>query len=85
MAQTTYRLEAGRCTPHETRWQEVVNCTEGLVGQERGPRRPDGLQEVRLVFETLVGCKCVRAEKQLRCPWRRSMLQQTPAPPKLLQ
>ncbi|VDM16626.1 unnamed protein product [Hydatigera taeniaeformis] len=70
MAQTKYRLEGGRCTPHETRWQEVVNCSEGLVDQERGPRRPDGLQEVRLVFETLVGCKCVRAEKQLQCPWR---------------
>ncbi|KAH9281574.1 hypothetical protein ECG_05506 [Echinococcus granulosus] len=70
MAQTRYRLEAGRCTPQETRWQETVNCSEGLVGQERGPRRPEGLQEVRLVFETLVGCKCVRAEKQLQCPWR---------------
>ncbi|VDK21749.1 unnamed protein product [Taenia asiatica] len=69
MSRTTYRLEAGRCTPHETRWQEAVNCSEGLVGQERGPRHPDGLQEVRLVFETLVGCKCVRAEKELQCPW----------------
>eukprot|EP00108_Taenia_solium_P009922 TsM_000922600 transcript=TsM_000922600 gene=TsM_000922600 len=69
MSRATYRLEAGRCTPHETRWQEAVNCSEGLVGQERGPRHPDGLQEVRLVFETLVGCKCVRAEKELQCPW----------------
>ncbi|KAM7536384.1 hypothetical protein Aperf_G00000083322 [Anoplocephala perfoliata] len=70
LSQTKYFLEGGRCTPHEIRWQEPLNCTEGLVGQERGPKLPDGLQEVQLIFETLIGCKCVRGVKRLQCPWR---------------
>ncbi|VDN96065.1 unnamed protein product [Rodentolepis nana] len=70
LSQTKYLLEGGQCTPHEILWQEPINCTEGLVDQRRGPKLPNGLQEVRLVFETLVGCKCIQGVKNLQCPWR---------------
>uniref|UniRef100_A0A158QEB2 VWFA domain-containing protein n=1 Tax=Hymenolepis diminuta TaxID=6216 RepID=A0A158QEB2_HYMDI len=70
LSQTKYMLEGGQCTPHEISWQESINCTEGLVDQKRGPKLPNGFQEVQLVFETLVGCKCIQGVKKLQCPWR---------------
>lgn len=74
LSQTKYMLEGGQCTPHEISWQEPINCTEGLVDQKRGPKLPNGLQEVQLVFETLVGCKCIQGVKRLQCPWRKSVI-----------
>ncbi|BHF74425.1 hypothetical protein SprV_0501751100 [Sparganum proliferum] len=69
MKKTESYFDSGLCSQSVVTWSEPVNCSNGFVGREIGERRPDGMQEVRLIFEAIEECRCERYLQRIDCPW----------------